>query len=135
MPPTIIMKGTLIRSYKSQNGNDVFVYGVTGTEKELSEFKSAQSDFYREDEQGRPLWFTTRSAGSSSDMIITSKGKVIADMSGYNSAASLAKQFGGNLGQELAKQAVAELLKNTAGATTNAPQVQSPSTNEDLGEI
>lgn len=106
------MKGKLVRSYKSPKGNDVFVYAVTGTEKEIADFKAAQGDFYRESEDGTPLWFTTRSAGNSCDIIITSKGKVIADMSGYSNAASLAAQFGGNLGQELARAAVAELLGN-----------------------
>ena len=43
---------------------------------------------------------------------ITSKGKIVPDMSAFEQAASLAKQFGGNFGNELAKATVAQLLGN-----------------------
>jgi hypothetical protein len=98
------------RSYVSKNGNDTFVYAVSATGKDLEAFKTAQGDFYREAEDGTPLWFTTRCIGQKGKLVITSKNKVVADMSAYKQAASLVKQFGGNFGQELAKASVQNLL-------------------------
>jgi hypothetical protein len=107
------MKAKKIRSYvKSGSGNTVFVYGVTGTAEELARYKEAQGANYKEDENGNPLFFTTNFAGDSCELIITQKNKVIADMSDFAAAASLSKQFGGNLGQELARAAAEKLLGN-----------------------
>lgn len=104
------MKIKLIRSYKSKNGNTVFVYAVTGTNAQIEAYKAAQGDQYRESEDGASLWFTTRCVGNSGSLIITAKGKVVPDMSAFEQAASLAKQYGGNFGQELAKMAAAQLV-------------------------
>lgn len=105
------MKVKLKRSYKSKAGNTVFVYTVTGTKDELARYEEVQGDNHRVDEEtGEVLWFTTRCIGQTGSLIITEKGKVIPDMSAYEQAASLSKQFGGNFGQELARAAVANLL-------------------------
>ena len=60
------------------------------------------------------LWFTTRCIGNAGSLIVTEKGKVVPDMSAFEQAASLAKQYGGNFGQELARAAVANLLGGSA---------------------
>jgi hypothetical protein len=112
------------RSYTSKNGNKVFVYQVTGSKEDLAKFKAAQGENYRETEAGVALWFTTRSCGNSGKLIITTNGKVVPDMSAFDQAASLAKQFGGNLGEELAKIAAAQLL---GGANTTPVAVTAPS--------
>ena len=118
------MNVKLARSYRSKNGNTTFVYNVDGTPAQVEEFKTAQGDFYREDDKtGKPLWFTTRCIGNSGKLVITSKGKVVPDMSAFEQAASLAKQFGGNFGNELAKASVAKLLGN---APTEDAQVTQP---------
>ena len=107
----------LKRSYRSKNGNTVFVYDVTADAKQKAELKTAEGDFYREDEEtGKPLWFTTRCVGNRGKLVITSKGKVVPDMSAFEQAASLAKQYGGNFGAELAKASVAGLLGHTPSA-------------------
>ena len=67
------MKVKLLRSYKSQNGNTVFVYTVSGNASQLEAYKNASGDFYREDENGTPLWFTTRCIGQRGTLIITAK--------------------------------------------------------------
>lgn len=114
------MKIKSIRSYTSKNGNKTFVYAVSGTKEELEKYKTAQGDNYREAEDGTPLWFTTRSVGSSGELIITTNGKIVPDMSAFDNAASLAKQYGGNLGDALAKHAVDALLgKSTASANVS----------------
>ena len=105
--------------YTSAKGNTVFVYAVSGSESEMAAYKTAQGDNYRE-EDGTPLWFTTRFVGDAGSLVITSKGKVIADLSEYKKAESLVKQFGGNFGQELAKQKIAQLMGGLNNATTPA---------------
>lgn len=113
------MKIKLIRSYKSKNGNTVFVYGVSGTPSQLEAFAKAQGENHRVDETtGTPLWFTTRCVGQSGELIITSNNKVVADMSAFDQAASLAAQYGGNLGEQLARTAAEQLL---GGAPKAAP--------------
>lgn len=110
------MKVQLSRSYRSQKGNTVFVYTVKGTEAQIEAYKAAQGDNYRETEDGVSLWFTTRCIGNSGTLIVTEKGKVVPDMSAFEQAASLAKQYGGNFGAELAKASVAALLGNSNNA-------------------
>jgi hypothetical protein len=120
------MKVELSRSYRSQKGNTVFVYTVKGTEAQIDAYKAAQGDNYRETENGVSLWFTTRCIGNAGTLIITEKGKIVPDMSAFEQAASLAKQFGGNFGQELAKQAVANILGvNTSGDVADASNLGS----------
>ena len=114
------MKVQLSRSYRSQKGNTVFVYTVKGTESQIDAYKAAQGDNYRETEDGVSLWFTTRCIGNNGSLIITEKGKVVPDMSAFEQAASLAKQYGGNFGAELAKASVAQLLGNSNN-TDSAP--------------
>ena len=114
------MKVQLSRSYRSQKGNTVFVYTVKGTEAQIEAYKAAQGDNYRESEDGVSLWFTTRCIGNSGTLIVTEKGKVVPDMSAFEQAASLAKQYGGNFGQELARMAAANLVGGTHGVETPA---------------
>jgi hypothetical protein len=104
------MKTKLLRSYKSKNGNTVFVYTVTGTPAQMEAYKAAQGDQFRETEEGVALWFTTRCIGNAGTLIITVKGKIVPDMSAFEQAASLAKQYGGNFGQELARMAAMQLV-------------------------
>lgn len=101
---------TYKRSYKSAKGNTVFVYTVDANATDAAAYKTASGDYYREEADGTPLWFTTRCIGNEGRLVITSKGKIVPDMSAFEQAASLAKQFGGNFGNELAKATVAQLL-------------------------
>lgn len=128
------MKVKMLGSYRNQKGTLVFVYAVLALSADQKDaYKAAQGDNYREVQagdnraaEGTPLWFTTRCIGDSGSLIVTSKGKIVADMSQYEKAASIAAQFGGNLGQELAKHAAAQLLGGSpaeAPATVAAPTV------------
>lgn len=128
-----MLKATLKGSYRNEKGNIVFVYAVEGPAAAIEKFKTAQGDYYREataDDQrmkaGTPIWFTSRCIGDNGNLIITGKGKIIADMSGFEKAASLAQQFGGNLGAELARHAANTLLGTTPGepAAATAPTVE-----------
>lgn len=127
------MKIKLVRSYKSPKGNTVFVYSVEGTEAQMAEFAKAQGENHRvDDTTGKPLWFTTRCVGDDGALIITSNGKVVADMSEYDKAASLASQYGGNFGEQLAKSAAERLLgKHTVSTPTPVASPAKP----DLGAL
>ena len=129
------MKGTFKRSYRSKKtGNTVFVYAVNGSDADMSAFEEAQGEFFVEDQEtGEVLWFTTNFAGKHCDLLVTAKGNVIADMSAFDQANSLAKQYGGNLGIELAKSA-AQLLLGTSAEEAPAP-VATPAVAEDAKEF
>lgn len=112
----------LLRSYRSKNGNMTFVYKVNANETDLAAFKQAQGEFYREDKDGSPLWFTTRCVGETGKLIITTNGKVVPDMSVFDQAASLAQQYGGNFGQELARAAAAKAMGVSVLPGSSTPQ-------------
>lgn len=112
----------LRNNYVNAKGNNVFVYKLTGTPAQKEEYKKVQADFYREEEDGTALWFSTNFIGKKGHVIITTKGKVVADMSAFRQAESLTKQFGGNFGQEIAKASVAQLLGDTPAPTAEPEQ-------------
>lgn len=129
------MKIKLIRSYRSKNGNPTFVYGVTGNASDLDAFKTAQGDYYREDADGTALWFTTRCVGQVGQLIITTNGNVVPDMSAYDQAASLAAQYGGNFGAELAKSAAQAILGVASPASTPAKAEEAAAESDDLTDL
>jgi len=133
------MKISMQRSYRSKNGNTTFVYQVDGTKAELEQFKAAQGEYYREDETtGKPLWFTTRFAGNTGKLLITSNGNVVADMSAFDQAASISAQYGGNFGQELARQAAQNILGGGSNVSSSAPApapVPEATAEEELGGL
>ena len=120
------MNVSLSRSYRSSKGNTVFVYTVKGNESQIAAYKTAQGDNYRESEDGTPLWFTTRCIGKTGTLIITAKGRIVPDMSAFEQAASLAAQFGGNFGQELAKATVNQLLSVGVSVNADSSAVKAP---------
>ena len=127
------MKIKLIRSYRSKNGNATFVYGVNATGADLESFKEAQGEYYREDTDGTPLWFTTSCVGDNGSVIITTNGNIVPDMSAFDQAASIASQYGGNFGQELAKQAAQSILGLAPKAPAQMESVEAKS--EDLNSL
>ena len=114
------MKISLLRSYRSKIGNSTFVYKVKANATDLASFKEAQGDYYREDTDGSPLWFTTRCVGNQGSLIITSNGNIVPDMSAFDQAASIAAQYGGNFGQALAQQAAQSILGTPVQPTVDA---------------
>jgi hypothetical protein len=113
------MKIKFERSYRKQgSGRTVFVYQVTGSTKDLKAYKASQGTNVREDDNGNPLFFTTNYAGKVCDLIITSAGKAVVDMSAFEQMSSLVSQFDGKFADAIAKQAVEQLL----GTSANAPE-------------
>jgi len=124
------MKVKLLRSYRSRNGNVVFVYAVTGSAAQIEAYKVSMGENLREDESGNPLWFTTRCIGQTGSLIITTNGNVVPDMSKYDQAASLAAQYGGNFGAELAKAAAQSLIGGRV-ETPETPVEKAPEKSDD----
>ena len=129
---TVSLKITFAGSYISKNGNDVFRYHVTGKPDALSAYEDAQGDNYRVDDEGNVLWFTTRFAGDTGTLVVNGDtGRIYADMSEFRKQASLAKQFGGNLGDQIAAAAVGKLfgkaIEPNQAANTPKQVSQSPS--------
>lgn len=131
------MRAKFLGSYRNANGNLVFRYEVSGTVTEIENYKVSQGDNYREsDTTGKPLYFTSRYVGDNAKLIITSKGKVVADMSELEQANSLIAQFPGPLGDAIAKATAEKILggnKAAANAVVNATtQAPMEIPNEDL---
>ena len=127
------------RSYRAKTGTVMYVYLVTSiSPSQLELIKIAQGDYYWEDETThQPVWQTSRYIGERGTLILTAKGKLIADMSAFDKAASLASQYGGNLGQAIADRSMDTLLSNvfrsnnTVDVTPPEPkQIQPPIGNE-----
>lgn len=136
------MKVKYLRSYRNAKGTLVFVYTVAGNEKALAQFAEAQGEFHVEDEEtGMPLWFTTRFIGKSGELIITSKGKVVADMSEFDQVRSLVEQNGGNFGDVLAGKLIDQLVggnpppQQIAPNTIDAPHEDVTSKPQDLDGV
>lgn len=125
-------------SYRNAKGNIVFRYLVSGSNAELDAYKAAQGDLYRETEDGHPIWFTTRYIGEEGRLIFTSKGTVVADTSVFDKAASIAAQYGGNLGDTLIKEMVGGMLGNFMSKPTSAPSTgvnNNASTEENKNDV
>jgi len=123
------MKATFVRSYRKQEtGNIVNVYAVSGSKAELEVFAETQGDNHVVDEKlNKPLWFSTRFVGDSVPLIITKNGKVVADTSEFDKAASLCEQYKGTaLGTEMAKIMAERLLGNGSHSTPVQAPVQQP---------
>ena len=132
------MNVTLQRSYRSKkSGNVVFVYNVKGTQEELTQYEEIQGEHFTiDDKTSEPLWFTTRCIGDSGKLIITESGKIVADMSEFDAAASIAKQYGGDLGVELAKAAAQKLLGKSSVNVETAPKaVEAPVNAENADDL
>ena len=123
------------RSYKSKNGNRTFVYTVSGKPSDIEAYREAQGEFYREDDKtNNPLWFTTKCIGKTGTLIITDNGNIVPDMSEYDEAASLAEQYGGNLGEMLAREAAQRLLGGRRLSSTSSSPAKDTDNNSD-GDI
>jgi hypothetical protein len=129
------MKAIYVSQYTKANGNTVNRYKVTGSAAELKAYEAAQGDNFRKDSKtGDPIFFSTNYVGEQVNLIITEKGKVVADMSEFRKAESLVKQFGGNFGQALAQAQVAKLM-GTGASSIEAPAVSAPASAEGLNKM
>ena len=64
---------------KAITGTKVFRFVVSGSESEIEAYKSAQEDNFRTDEDGKPLFFSTRYLSDNIKLIITENNNVVVD--------------------------------------------------------
>ena len=118
------LKVSYLRNYRSKNGTSTFVYKVTGSAEAMERYAEVQGSFLRTDETtGDTLWFTTRFIGDAGNIIVTATDKIVADMSEFEKAASLASQFSGVFGEKLAEASI----KNLLGKKGSVPAPEDPS--------
>ena len=100
-----------------------FVYLVSGTAEQLSQYRDVQGAFLREDEKGQALFFTTRYAGETATIVLNHAGDdYYVDNTAMDKQASLVEQYGGNLGQAIAMQIAAQ----AAGIAQPVPPAPQP---------
>lgn len=107
--------------YVSKKGTDTFIYEVQGTAEELAAYKEAKGEYYREDENGKPLFFYTNYVGERAKLIITTNGNVVPDRSALKKAMSIVRQAGGDAGQAMAAQAAQAVFGQLFNANAQAP--------------
>lgn len=120
------MKAQFMRNYRKQEtGTIVYVYAVSGSAKDLEAYAASQGDKHTIDEEsGTPLFFSTRFIGDNAKLNISRNGKVFADTSEFDKAASLCEQYKGTaLGEQLAR-IMAEKLLGGNSSTTSTPVVK-----------
>jgi hypothetical protein len=98
--------------YRNSKGTLVFRYLVSGKPDALEAYEEAQGDYFVPNDDGIPLYLTSRAVMKGSDLVVTDQGKVYVDNSALEEQASLVAQLGGNLGQALAM----EIAKSMAGS-------------------
>ena len=120
------LKIEYISMYVNERGNEVYRYKVSGSPDAMLAYEEAQGDYYRVDEKsGNVLWFTSRYVGEQATLIVNpDNNKIYADMSEFKKVASLSSQFGGQLGAEIAKQAVSKLLGRSNAASVANKEAQ-----------
>ena len=79
---------------KAVTGTKVFRFVVSGSESEIEAYKPAQEDNFRTDEDGTPLFFSTRYLSDNIKLIITENNNVVVDDTDFSKLASLVDQFG-----------------------------------------
>lgn len=105
---------------KNGKGIVMFRYSVSGSAEEINQYKAAQGDYYRENEEGTPLYFTPNYVGDNGSLGITAKGKVYADTSAFDKLNSMVSRYPGVLGQEIAKLGAAQLLGSLLNSGASA---------------
>lgn len=131
------IKAVYVSQHKSKRtGTPTFVYEMRGaTPEQIERLKEAQGDNYRANETtGVPLFFTTVPTGNTLEVIVTQTNKVVADRSKFDQAAALSKAYGGNLGEQIAKEAAKNLLGDLNLRPAGAEVVANEPGNIDSGE-
>jgi len=108
-----MLTGKFKRKYRSKAGNNVFVYTVSGNEKELSSYQDAQGDnFILDEESGKPLFFTTRYVDDNIELDITQNNNVVVKDDELSKLQSMVQQYGA----DVAKLVLLQRTMKTAAA-------------------
>ncbi len=92
----------------------VFKYSVHGTKEELAKYAEIQGENHRKDDTtGVPLYFTTRPAGVTAQLQISSNDKVFVDTTNIDLARALITQYG-EVGMLMAKDLLGAAVPMTS---------------------
>lgn len=112
-----MLKGRLIDSYVSRNGNPVFKYELTGTAEEIGKFEASQQVVHKTD-NGNPIFFSAQNGGQTVNVGVSQKSgrAYIADLTEQADRADLAKyerqaNGGSKVGELMLQALVAEKAK------------------------
>jgi len=113
----------MVRQYrKKETGKLVFVYLVKGKADELDAYREQAGSYLVEDDNGNPLFFSTRLVGAKCPLITTQDGRMVPDTSEMDMQAALIEQYGGAVGnalaEKLANKLTASLSRGTAASKT-----------------
>ena len=123
------LKATLNGVY-NRNGEIVNRYVVSGSATDIAEFKKIQGQYFREDTQGRPLYFRPKfdpqGRPHPSTMLIEPNYRGDGFVPVYDTIladAEYAESIGGVVGQELGKALALELLEKRRALRSNTRAV------------
>jgi hypothetical protein len=122
-----------VRQYrKKETGKLVFVYTVKGKAEELDQYREQAGSYLVEDDNGAPLFFSTRYVGESCPSLTTQDGRIIPDTTEMDMQVALAEQYGGNFGQSLADKLAAKMVAGgSRTAATGAKKIEK----KDVGSL
>lgn len=104
-------------------GRLTFVYTVAGTSKEVQAYADTQGEYLREDDNGKPLFFSTRYYGASCNLLPNAdESGFYPDTSELDQMAALADQYGGAVGDAIAKKLADKLSAKGAKSTRTGPE-------------
>jgi hypothetical protein len=122
----------MVRQYrKKETGKLVFVYKVLGKANELDAYREQAGDYLVEDDNGVPLFFSTRLVGAKCALITTQDGRMVPDTSEMDMQVALIEQYGGAVGNALAEK-LANKLTTTLSRTSAAGK---PVEKKSLGDL
>lgn len=122
-----VLTGKFVGQYR-KNSTLVFRYALSGKDEGIEAYKALKGDNYRQTEDGDALYFTTRFAGNTCKIVVNAETeKIYVDDSAMAQASSLASQFAGTpLGDAMAQQLAASLLKGVMGVRTQVSEQPTP---------
>jgi hypothetical protein len=127
-----MLKAKFKNNYRTEEGVLRAAYLVSGTPEELAAYKIARNvdgDFYKEDDDGKPLWTTGKVVPPTVNLAISKKsGRVYVDTSEEDRIAILCQQYPGPLGHALAQAGAKHIFDKMLGKTQDEPEVEIPVT-------
>lgn len=122
----------MVRQYrKKETGKLVFVYKVLGKANELDAYREQAGSYLVEDDNGTPLFFSTRLVGAKCALITTQDGRMVPDTSEMDMQVALIEQYGGAVGNALAEK-LANKLTTTLSRTS---AVGKPAEKKSIGDL
>ena len=97
------LKIKFLRQYRKRtSGQVVFVYAVTGDEKQLKAYEKSKGENFKKDEESKEaLFFSTRFVGKSGELMETSKNEWVVDTTEADQMKSLVDQYGYDIAKQM----------------------------------